>query len=324
MLLDVFQRNHIKEEKKMKMKKITALLLAGTMVFGMMGCKKSESEGGTTAKGEVYTINFNANEGNVEGMPNYQFIGADVSAILAYDSRLNVELTLELDGKGNYELKSDCYVIESEERQEVGSETGIGQTWTSDIKGTYTENEDGTITTSKGESMTLKVETDTYSSQIKDAIGFSINGSSDDGEWDSKDCPEILDFAPETVFTVKGDKIVSYEDPNAADKAEEKAEEENGASEGNEVLKVDSDDKGTAFKFFDNGTYAFRFESYDITDEGTFTYENGTLTLTDKNGKETTSTVEGDNVKFHYEYSDSDMLTGDYTIPTADLDAALN
>ncbi len=46
---------------------------------------------------------------------------------------------------------------------------------------------------------------------------------------------------------------------------------------------------------------------------GNWTYENGALTLLDKNRKQ--SAGEGDPIKLHYTYSDSDQLTGDYTIP---------
>lgn len=324
------------------MKKITELLLAGIMAVGLCACGGNADSADQTGEAVVekggdaatYTITYNANEGNVEGMPDYQFLGADMSAIAANDSRLNIEITLQLDGNGNYELKSDCYVIEADERQEVGSETGIGQNWFSDVTGTYEKNEDGTITISAGQTMTLKVETDTYSSQIKDAVGFSINGSSEDGEWNSEDTPEILAYVPETVFTVEGDTIVSYCDSDATEETSgteeadsstaEVAENTEGQNAGAVLLEVSSDDEGTVFTFYDNGNYTFYFAAYDITDEGRYTYADGVLTITDKNGAETVGTVDGDVMMFHYEYSDSDQLTGDYTITVPDLEEALN
>lgn len=324
------------------MKKITALLLAGIMAVGLCACGEStdatlQPKGTESVKGGdavTYVITYNANEGNVEGMPNYQFLGADMSGIAAYDSRLNIEIILQLDGNGKYELKSDCYVIEADERQEVGSETGIGQNWVSDVAGTYEENADGTITISAGQSMTLKVETDTYSSQMKDAVGFSINGSSDDGEWNSTDTPEILVYAPETVFTIAGGAIVSYYNPNDVEETVDTEAVENDITETTEaaeaqsadgvLLEVPSDDEGTSFTFYNNGTYAFYFASYDITDIGTYTYADEVLTIIDKNGTETVGIVDEETVKFHYEYSDSDQLTGDYTITVSDLEEALN
>ena len=80
---------------------------------------------------------------------------------------------------------------------------------------------------------------------------------------------------------------------------------------------IASDDGGTEMTFNADGTYRFWFEAYSIEDLGTYTYENGVLTLTDKNGK--TSVGEGDPIKLHYAYSDSDQLTGDYTIPAEAL-----
>lgn len=312
------------------MKKIAVFLLMGTMALSICACGKSEDNSEKTDV-VTYEINYNANAGNMEGMPDYQFLGTDISAIAAYDSRLNIEITLQLYEDGQYELTSDCYVVEADERQEPGSESGIGQKWISNITGTYVENEDGTITTSEGKSMTLKVETDTYSSQIKDAVGFSINGSSEDGEWNSSKTPEILEFAPETVFQVEGDAIVSYYNPNEKDDEQEiqneeveEAETEEAENIGAVLLEIPSDDEATTFTFYDNGKYTFYFSAYDITDEGNYTYTDGILVITDKNGTETSGILEGDTIKVHYAYSDSDQLTGDYTIAVADLKGALN
>lgn len=251
-------------------------------------------------------------------------MGADFRGLINYDSRINITLTLELDGNGNYELSSDCFVIEAGKRQEVGGDSGLGQTWIMTAEGTYTDNGDGTITTSDATTAALTVATDTYSSQMKDSVKFSIAGSSEDGEWTSADTPELLSYVPETIFTVKGDAIVSYENPNAAaaEEATETAEETEAVADA--ALVIPSDDQETEFKLYADGTYAFYFESYDITDEGTYTYADGVLTITDKNGTVTTSETDGDNVKFHYAYSDSDQLTGDYTVASSDLDAALN
>ena len=78
---------------------------------------------------------------------------------------------------------------------------------------------------------------------------------------------------------------------------------------------IPSDDGGTEMTFNPDGTYRFWFAAYSIEDLGAWTYENGVLTLTDKNGK--TSSGKGDPIKLHYAYSGSDQLTGDYTIPAS-------
>lgn len=340
------------------MKKITALLLTGAMAFSLAACGGTESgntqqsgtadnetntgttadtdEGAgteneadvTTAESQIYTVTYNMNDGNTADLSGNQFLGADFSGLINYDSRLNIALTLELDGAGNYVLTSDCYVIEAGERQEVGGETGIGQTWIMTGEGTYTDNGDGTIHTSAATKATLEVATDTYSSQMKDAVAFAIAGSSEDGSWTSAETPELLDYIPETIFTVADGAIVSYMDPNASDETVEESEAaektESGKPAGEAVLEIPSDDQGTKFVLYADGAYAFIFESYDITDMGTFTYADGVLTITDKNGAVTTSAADGNNVKFSYAYSDSDQLTGDYTVAAADLDAALN
>ena len=66
-------------------------------------------------------------------------------------------------------------------------------------------------------------------------------------------------------------------------------------------------------------------QAYDVKDNGTYAYDadSQTLTITDANGKETKSEADGDNVKFHYEYSESDQLTGDFTVEAAALADAL-
>ena len=66
--------------------------------------------------------------------------------------------------------------------------------------------------------------------------------------------------------------------------------------------------------FNPDGSYRFWFAAYSIEDLGTWTYENGALTLTDVNGL--AYTADGDPIKLHYGYSGApDQLTGDYTIP---------
>ena len=82
-----------------------------------------------------------------------------------------------------------------------------------------------------------------------------------------------------------------------------------------EPAVIPSDDGGTEMTFNPDGTYRFWFAAYSIEDLGAWTYENGVLTLTDKNGK--ASSGEGDPIKLHYAYSGSDQLTGDYTIPAS-------
>ena len=84
-----------------------------------------------------------------------------------------------------------------------------------------------------------------------------------------------------------------------------------------ELVTVPSDDGATSLTFNDDGTFVFKFESYHVEDAGTWTYENGTLTLT--NSKDAEAVAEGDPLKLHYVTAVSDQLTGDYTINPEDL-----
>ncbi len=171
-------------------------------------------EGGTPAAGGTYTISFNQNNGNLEGAPKYQFLGADNLGIASVDARLYVDVSLTLDGNGGYKLYSESYCVEAGKRAEVGDDTGLGSNYNMTAEGSYVTNEDGTVTTSVPTHAVLVLEFDTYSQQMKGALGLDINGTSEDGTYDSDSEPAVLDFVPETVWTLSGSSIVSYRDAN--------------------------------------------------------------------------------------------------------------
>ena len=308
-------------------KSIAAVLTAGIMAVGVI------SSGLTVfaeeAEEKTYTVTYNLNDGNTENMPGFQFLSGNMRGITSYDSRMYVEIDLTLDGKDGYKLVSDCYVIENGKKAEVGDDTGIGVTLTTTAEGTYTDNGDDTVTIDTPEHVHHDMFTDTYSVQMKESAGMNVLGNEEDGSYDSDDLPELTSMVPETVFTLndKGE-IVTYNYLHPEDyETEKKTEDDTKAAEtaGNELIAIPSDDEATTFTLFDNGTYEFYFASYDVKDNGTYTYaaDSQTLTITDANGKETTSTVDGANVKFHYEYSESDQLTGDFTVAAATLTDAL-
>ena len=310
-------------------KSIAAVLTAGIMAVGVI------SSGLTVfaedAEEKTYTVTYNLNDGNTEDMPGFQFLSADMKGLTSYDSRMYVEVDLTLDGKDGYKLVSDCYVVEIGKKAEVGDDTGIGVTMTTTAEGKYTDNGNDTVTIETPEHVHHDMYTDTYSVQMKEAAGMNVVGETEDGSYDSDDLPEMTSMVPETVFTLndKGE-IVTYnylhpEDYETEETEDGAAETSDSAAAGNELIAIPSDDEGTTFTLFDNGTYEFYFASYDVKDNGTYTYDadSQTLTITDANGKETTSTVDGANVKFHYEYSESDQLTGDYTVEAAALADAL-
>ena len=308
-------------------KSVAAVLTAGIMAAGVI------SSGLTVfaedAEEKTYSVTYNLNDENTEDMPEFQFLSANMKGLVSYDSRIYVQIDLTLDGKDGYKLVSDCYIVEGGKRAEVGDDSGIGQTMTTTAEGTYTDNGDDTITIATPEHVHHDMFTDTYSVQMKEATGMNVLGNTEDGSYDSDDLPEMVSMVPETVFTVNDkDEIVTYnylhpEDYETEDGADAAASD--SATAGNELIAIPSDDEQTTFTLFDNGTYEFYFASYDVKDNGTYAYDadSQTLTITDANGKETKSEADGDNVKFHYEYSESDQLTGDFTVKAAALADAL-
>ncbi len=262
-----------------------------------------ESYRNNNIKTSVYTVSYNQANGNAgEGMPDYQFLCCNLSGLTMADSRFYVDLRLELTEDGKYALFADSYVIESGKRAEIGDDTGLGMVLTTKAAGTYTENEDGTVITSVADHVVFEMETDTFSTQMKEAFQMNVAGKSDDGIYDSE--PTVLDFVPETLWTLSDGAIVSYEKTT-----EEPSEEETAVQE---LATVPSDDGATTLTFYTDGTYRFFFEAYSVEDKGTYTYDGTTLTLVNANGVEATAT--GSPLKLHYVTAVSDQLTGDYTI----------
>lgn len=311
-------------------KSVAAVLTAGIMAAGVISSGLTVFAEDTEEK--TYSVTYNLNDGNAEEMPNFQFISADMKGMTSYDSRVYVQIDLTLDGKDGYKLVSDCYCVENGKRAEVGDDTGIGFTMTTTAEGTYTDNGDDTITIDTPEHVHHDMFTDTYSIQMKEAANMNVLGNTEDGSYDSDDLPEMTSMVPETVFTVNDkDEIVTYNYLHPEDYETEETEEgadaaaSDSAATGNELIAIPSDDEQTTFTLFDNGTYEFYFASYDVKDNGTYAYDadSQTLTITDANGKETKSEADGDNVKFHYEYSESNQLTGDFTVEATALADAL-
>ncbi len=195
---------------------VAALTLICTAAVGLSACS------GDSAATLVATYTTYYNQNNVEDMPDYQFVKMS-DIFIAYDARVNCDITLELYDDSTYELTSDHYVIENGERTPIPSSTGCGMTIKTVAEGTYTQSEDGTeITISAATTATYTIECDEYSAQMV-AIGFSFNDGTTpselDGEWfeTTGEVPEgmdntegVLDMIPATVFTVSGTSIVTW------------------------------------------------------------------------------------------------------------------
>ena len=262
-----------------------------------------------------FTVSFSQESGSIDSMPDYQFLSADMSSLLKYDSRSYIDITLTLDGVGGYTLVSDYYVWDSGKRAEIGDPSGLGLVYRTTSEGGYAENEDGTVTTSVPTHVIFELHTDTYSEQMKQLMNLDLNGSDADGDYDSADVRSLLDYVPETVWTLSGSEIVSYLNPNAEE--EKEPVEEEPAAPAAEGVTIPSDDGATTLTFNPDGSYRFFFEAYNIEDIGTYSYEGGVLTLTNPKGE--TFTAEGDPMKLHYVSAVSDQVAGDFTIPADSL-----
>ncbi len=309
------------------------------MTLGLAACGGSgkEDNGDSAGSGaaETYKISYNLNAGNTTDMPDYQFVGGRLSGMLNYEGRLYTDITLNLNEDGTYDLTSDTYTMQNNERVEIGASDGIGMVCIVNAEGTFEDNGDGTVTTSAAEYVDYELETDVYSGEIVSAAGLAAVEGETSGEYNSDETPILLDWVPETIFTLgeNGD-IVTYARADGAAGTAENTEGTDAAEDGNEatattaaeLIAIPSDDGATSFTLYDDGSYRFYFESHQVEDLGTYTYDaaTSTLTITDANGTQTVSSADGDNVVFHYAYSQSADLTGDFTVAAADLTAVLS
>nr|MCR5294246.1 hypothetical protein [Lachnospiraceae bacterium] len=230
-----------------------------------------------------FTIAFNQANGNTDAdvMPAHQFLSADLGGLCRADARFYIDLVLNLDGAGGYTLVSDAYVIDSGKRAEIGDPSGLGLVCKTTSEGSYTDNGDGTVTTARADHVVFELKTDTYSEQMKSMMHVDLDGSDADGEYDSADYPVLLDYVPETIWTLDeaAGAVTTYE----GTEEEEGSEEAEGGEEAvkpAEALTVASADGATTMTFNPDGTYVFAFEAYGISDPGSWTYDGAKLVVT--------------------------------------------
>lgn len=146
------------------MKRAMLVLLAGMMTVVLAACKGKGTTDDVSAKsaGESYTISYNQNNQNTTGIPDYQFLKGDISALLNYEARLYADIKLTLNDDKTYELVADTYTMEGGERIKVGASKGIGMVCMVTAEGTYEDNGDGTVTTSAATRASYELETDIY------------------------------------------------------------------------------------------------------------------------------------------------------------------
>ena len=269
----------------------------------------------------TYTVKLSGAEGNVDLVQSEQFQCGNLSGLMNYDTRLTLDLSLTLNADGTYSLFSDGYAFEAGKRAVIGDDTGLGMISQMTAEGTYTVNDDGTVTTAQATHAVFELQLDTYSSQMRGPASYKLGDEEmADGKYDSAEYPAILDRVPEAIWTLNGDMtIAAYTIPSNEEPAEEPAEQpDEPAAPAAEGVVITSDDGSTTLTFNPDGTFAFDFASYSIHEEGTYTYEGGKLTVTNENGVEAVG--EGDPIKLHYVSATSEQLVGDYTIPASTFD----
>ena len=206
---------------------LIAVLIPSLVLGGVFTPKKTAASaaGGADGAGTAvqatdasgtYTTTFSGAEGNVGLVQDYQFQCGNLQGLMNYDTRLTLDLTLKLNPDGTYSLLSDAYCVEAGKRAVIGDDTGLGMVSVLNADGTYTVNEDGTVTTSPASRAVFELTLDTYSSQMRGPASYKLGEDEmADGKYDSAEYPVILEAVPETVWTLGSGTIESYGKPAA-------------------------------------------------------------------------------------------------------------
>ena len=149
---------------------------------------------------------------------------------------------------------------------------------------------------------------------------FEAYGVEEAGTWSYENGVLTVTNPNGDAVTAEGDPmalhyVTAVSDQLAGDYTIPVSELEKTRSAAPAGAEVASDDGATVLTFNPDGTFAFDFAAYGVHEEGTWSYENGVLTVTNPNGDAVTA--EGDHMALHYVTAVSDQLTGDYTIPAS-------
>ncbi|HIT90360.1 MAG TPA: hypothetical protein IAC41_08085 [Candidatus Merdenecus merdavium] len=212
----------------MKKAKVLAMALVSVLTLAIMvGCGNTSKETGskdgeTVSEKETsgkYTYNYNvATSGDEVQKVPYNFAG---NGQLAGMMRA-LDTELKLDGDGNFTMTAHGYIVEDTE----GSTTPVGKPFefgngmyaefTSTGEGTYVEDGDTVTATFTKADFEIPDMGASYLAQLfsnSNARGgsYAPEGDSYYGKWSSEDVPEVLEQFPVTVFTLKEDKIVTWD-----------------------------------------------------------------------------------------------------------------
>ena len=198
---------------------LLGILIPSLLLGGLFAPKAAQSgtgaSAGNPAAASTYSIKLSGAEGNVDKVQDYQFQCGNLAGLMNYDTRLTLDLALTLNPDGTYALFSDAYCIEAGKRSVIGDDTGLGMVSVMNAEGTYTVNEDGTVTTSPASHAVFELALDTYSSQMRGPASYKLGDEEmADGKYDSAEYPAVLDSVPETVWTLDSGAIAAYGKPS--------------------------------------------------------------------------------------------------------------
>ena len=191
---------------------IPSLILGGVFKTNAPAAGRTtvQAADGSSVAG-TYKTTISGAETNLDILQDEQFQLGKLQGLMNVDSRLTLDLALTLNADGTYALTSDAYCIEAGKRAVIGDDTGLGMISVMKAEGTYTVNEDGTVTTSKASHANFQLELDTYSSQMRSPAHYQLgDAEAADGTYDSAEYPAVLDAVPSAVWTVADGKISAY------------------------------------------------------------------------------------------------------------------
>ena len=276
----------------MKAKRVTAVMMAAAMSAALIaGCGSSDSSSDASSESTseesaestgvaagTYTYRQTvANADEVE-IPAYNFGGDNILA--SYLNAVSVELTLSDDG--TFTLESKGWMTED---SDGSGEEPAALEYGSATYGEYTTSASGTYET-EGDTVTIYADEVTHSipdmgisymAQIFSAgnsVGGSYNADGEDyaGEWSSADIAEVLELVPDTVFTIDGDTIVTWE-------------------KAGKIISIETD--AASLIFYEGGATVYQDVENNLSDTTmTWSCDGESVTITNSYGEEFTGSVD--------------------------------
>jgi hypothetical protein len=144
-----------------------------------------------------------------------------------------------------------------------------------------------------------------------DGLSFDETYANEDGY---NGCSDILSKVSPCVVTVSGSEITEFvlSEGTESEEGTEASEEVADPAVTADYVMYAPDWELVTMSFFDDGTCAFALMDYNIVEEGTWEYADGTLTVTKSDGSTCASEMDGDTLKLDYVSVTSDQMTGHF------------